>query len=36
MYRKDIFEEEGLTMPEQPTWKEVAELAKQTDGSRPG
>lgn len=26
-YRKDLFEEAGLTMPERPTWDEVAEFA---------
>lgn len=36
MYRKDIFETEGLTMPERPTWQEVAELAAQVDGAKPG
>ncbi|GAA4885151.1 sugar ABC transporter substrate-binding protein [Serinicoccus chungangensis] len=36
MYRKDILEAEGLTMPEQPTWPEVAELAAQLDGAEPG
>jgi sorbitol/mannitol transport system substrate-binding protein len=28
MYRKDLFDQAGLTMPEQPTWQEVAEFAK--------
>lgn len=27
MYRKDLFEEAGLEMPERPTWQEVAEFA---------
>lgn len=27
MYRADLFEEAGLTMPEQPTWEQVAEFA---------
>ncbi|KAB2593327.1 ABC transporter substrate-binding protein [Streptomyces arboris] len=36
MYRKDVFEKEGLTMPAKPTWKEVAELAAKTDGSQRG
>lgn len=31
MYRTDLFEEAGLTMPEQPTWQEVADLAAQID-----
>jgi sorbitol/mannitol transport system substrate-binding protein len=28
MYRKDLFDAAGLTMPEKPTWQEVAEFAK--------
>ena len=27
MYRKDLFEQAGLTMPERPTWDQVAEYA---------
>ncbi|MDQ3104276.1 MAG: sugar ABC transporter substrate-binding protein [Actinomycetota bacterium] len=30
-YRKDLFEQAGLTMPAKPTWPEVAELAAQLD-----
>jgi polyol transport system substrate-binding protein len=29
MYRKDLFDEAGLTMPERPTWTEVADFARQ-------
>ena len=36
MYRKDVFEKEGLTMPERPTWREVADLAAKVDGAEPG
>ncbi|MFF9122194.1 ABC transporter substrate-binding protein [Streptomyces sp. NPDC014889] len=36
MYRKDVLEKEGLTMPDKPTWKQVADLAAKIDGSRPG
>ncbi|GHH94401.1 ABC transporter substrate-binding protein [Streptomyces capillispiralis] len=36
MYRKDIFEKEGLTMPEKPTWQQVAGLAAELDGAEPG
>ncbi|MFJ2772910.1 ABC transporter substrate-binding protein [Streptomyces sp. NPDC087300] len=36
MYRKDVFEKAGLTMPEKPTWRQVARLAAQVDGARPG
>lgn len=31
MYRKSVFEELGLTMPSNPTWDEVAELARIID-----
>jgi sorbitol/mannitol transport system substrate-binding protein len=31
MYRKDVLDEAGLTMPEQPTWDEVAEIARAID-----
>ncbi len=35
MYRKDLFEAAGLTMPEQPTYAEIAEFAaKLTDKSK--
>ncbi|MFF9117692.1 ABC transporter substrate-binding protein [Streptomyces massasporeus] len=33
MYRKDLFHKNGLTMPPDPTWKQVASLAAQIDGS---
>jgi sorbitol/mannitol transport system substrate-binding protein len=36
MYRKDVFEQKGLTMPERPTWDQVAQLAAQVDGAQPG
>ncbi|GLY28709.1 sugar ABC transporter substrate-binding protein [Kineosporia sp. NBRC 101731] len=36
MYRKDIFKEKNLTMPEKPTWNEVADLAAKLDGAEPG
>lgn len=36
MYRKDVFKKAGLTMPEKPTWRQVAKLAAQVDGERPG
>jgi len=36
MYRTDVFEEAGVTMPENPTWDEVADLAEQTDGVQEG
>ncbi len=36
MYRRDVFERAGLTMPDRPTWPEVAELAERLDGAEPG
>lgn len=36
MYRTDVFDAAGLTMPENPTWDDVAELAAQVDGAEPG
>ncbi|MEU7580715.1 sugar ABC transporter substrate-binding protein [Streptomyces sp. NPDC041068] len=36
MYRKDVFKKAGLTMPEHPTWQQVAELAAQVDGRQRG
>ncbi|EPH43927.1 sugar ABC transporter substrate-binding protein [Streptomyces aurantiacus] len=36
MYRKDVFEKEGLTMPEKPTWRQVADLAAKVDGAQKG
>ncbi|WP_435108242.1 ABC transporter substrate-binding protein [Nocardiopsis synnemataformans] len=35
-YRKDLFEEAGVEMPENPTWEEVADLAAELDGVEPG
>ncbi len=36
MYRKDIFQKKGLTMPQHPTWPQVAQLAAKVDGAEPG
>jgi sorbitol/mannitol transport system substrate-binding protein len=36
MYRKDIFAAKNLTMPQHPTWQQVADLAAKVDGARPG
>lgn len=36
MYRKDILAAKGLTMPEKPTWDEVADIAARVDGAAPG
>jgi sorbitol/mannitol transport system substrate-binding protein len=36
MYRKDIFASKGLTMPDHPTWDQVAALAAKLDGAQQG
>jgi sorbitol/mannitol transport system substrate-binding protein len=36
MYRKDVFQEKNLTMPDKPTWDQVADLAAKADGAKPG
>ena len=36
MYRKDVLAAKGLTMPEHPTWTQVADIAAKVDGAQPG
>lgn len=36
MYRKDVLEQKGITMPEKPTWDQVADIAAKVDGAQPG
>ncbi len=36
MYRKDVLQKQGLTMPEKPTWAEVADIAAKVDGAEKG
>ncbi|UQA96750.1 ABC transporter substrate-binding protein [Streptomyces halobius] len=36
MYRKDLLKAAGLSMPKQPTWREVAKMAAKLDGYRKG
>src|SRR3954466_6600654 len=36
MYRKDVLQTAGLTMPAKPTWQQVADIAAQVDGKQPG
>ncbi|WP_239133914.1 ABC transporter substrate-binding protein [Rugosimonospora africana] len=36
MYRKDVFAAKGLTVPDNPTWQQVADLAAKVDGAQPG
>jgi sorbitol/mannitol transport system substrate-binding protein len=36
MYRKDVLKQKGITMPERPTWQQVADIAAKVDGAQPG
>ncbi len=36
MYRKDVLEAKGITMPAKPTWQQVADIAAKVDGAEPG
>ncbi|MDR6863114.1 ABC-type glycerol-3-phosphate transport system substrate-binding protein [Phycicoccus sp. 3266] len=36
MYRKDILQAKGITMPARPTWQQVADIAAKVDGAKPG
>jgi sorbitol/mannitol transport system substrate-binding protein len=36
MYRKDILAAKGVTMPDKPTWQEVADIAAKVDNAQPG
>jgi sorbitol/mannitol transport system substrate-binding protein len=36
MYRKDVLAQKGITMPAQPTWQQVADIAAKVDGAQPG
>jgi sorbitol/mannitol transport system substrate-binding protein len=36
MYRKDVMDAQGITMPAKPTWQEVADIAAKVDGKVPG
>lgn len=36
MYRKDVLAAKGITMPEKPTWQQVADIAAKADGAQPG
>ncbi len=36
MYRKDVFAAEGVTMPANPTWQQVADIAAEVDNAQPG
>jgi sorbitol/mannitol transport system substrate-binding protein len=36
MYRKDVLQQAGITMPEHPTWQQVADIAARIDNKQPG
>ena len=36
MYRKDLMQAKGITMPAKPTWQDVATIAAKLDGAKPG
>jgi sorbitol/mannitol transport system substrate-binding protein len=36
MYRKDVMQAKGITMPENPTWQQVADIAARVDNAQPG
>ena len=36
MYRKDVMDAAGITMPSNPTWQQVADIAAKVDGAQPG
>ncbi|WP_375479848.1 ABC transporter substrate-binding protein [uncultured Jatrophihabitans sp.] len=36
MYRKDVFQKLGITVPTDPTWAQVADWAAKADGAQPG
>jgi sorbitol/mannitol transport system substrate-binding protein len=36
MYRADVLQGAGITMPEKPTWQQVADIAARIDGVQPG
>jgi len=36
MYRKDVLAQAGVSMPDTPTWQQVADIAAKVDGAQPG
>src|SRR4051794_34198908 len=36
MYRKDVLQQAGITMPDKPTWQQVADIAARIDNKQPG
>ncbi|MFJ9097964.1 ABC transporter substrate-binding protein [Streptomyces sp. NPDC102405] len=36
MYNKDVMKAKGVTVPEHPTWQQIADIAAKADGAEPG
>ncbi|MFH9008119.1 ABC transporter substrate-binding protein [Streptomyces afghaniensis] len=36
MYNKDVMKAKGITVPEHPTWQQIAGIAAEVDGAEPG
>ncbi|MFF5185905.1 ABC transporter substrate-binding protein [Streptomyces sp. NPDC000345] len=36
MYNKDVMRAKGITVPEHPTWQQIADIAAEVDGAEPG
>ncbi len=36
MYNKEVMKAKGITVPERPTWQQVADIAAKVDGAKPG
>ncbi|MFF2515592.1 ABC transporter substrate-binding protein [Streptomyces sp. NPDC058086] len=36
MYNKDVMQAKGITVPERPTWQQIADIAAKVDGAEPG
>ncbi|MGW0494266.1 ABC transporter substrate-binding protein [Streptomyces sp. NPDC003007] len=36
MYNKDVMKAKGITVPERPTWQQIADIAAKVDGTEPG
>jgi len=36
MYNKDVMKAKGITVPEHPTWQQIADIAAKADGAEPG
>ncbi|MEU0116719.1 sugar ABC transporter substrate-binding protein [Streptomyces bobili] len=36
MYNKEVMKAKGITVPERPTWQQIADIAAKVDGAEPG